>query len=68
MPEKITDLDVRKVDIQMPFELKEAIEGLHNIVISEDTVQLSIYNPHTRSVIIWIYNSSKQIWTKLSFI
>jgi hypothetical protein len=62
---QITDLDVKKVNVQMPVELKQMIDMLHTIKISEDTIQITLFNQGTGVVVIWIYNSSKEGWTKL---
>jgi hypothetical protein len=62
---QITDLDVKKVNVQMPVELKQMIDMLHTIKISEDTIQITLFAQKTGVVVIWIYNSSKEGWTKL---
>jgi len=62
---RITDLDVKKVDVQMPYELKTSIKQLKSVQIFEDTIQITLFNQHTGTVTIWVYKTSTQNWTKL---
>jgi len=62
---KITDLDVRKVKIQMPFELQKEIGGFKSVQIFEDTIQITLFNEGTGVLTIWVYKTSDEKWTKL---
>jgi len=62
---RITDLDVKKVDVQMPYELKTSIGQLKSVQIFEDTIQITLFNQGTGTVTIWVYKTSTQNWTKL---
>jgi len=65
---KITDFDVKKVDVQMPYELKQEIGMFKSVQIFEDTIQITLMNPGESTVTIWIYKTSTESWTKLVLI
>ena len=62
---KITDLDVQKVKVQMPYELTTEISGFKSVQIFEDTIQITLFNQGTGVLTIWIYKTSDEKWTKL---
>jgi hypothetical protein len=62
---KITDLDVNRVDVQMPYELKREIAMVDNVLISEDMIQVVLVNPGNSTVSIWVYKTSTEVWTRI---
>ncbi len=62
---KITDLDVAKIDVQMPYELKTEIAAFKSVQIFEDTIQITLFNEGLEIVTIWVYKTSTNKWTKI---
>jgi len=64
-PEIITDLDVNKMDIRLPHELKRELDKFNGIEIFEDTIQITLFDSTNSTLTLWIYKTGTQVWTKL---
>ena len=57
--------DLKTAEIIMPDLLKQDLGMISSVDISEDSIKLTLYNPGSQVIQIWIYNTAKEEWSRI---